>query len=146
MIWTRVQSSPSNNAANSTGDSFITPSMIGGQRRLSDRKRREEHSAKCRRRRNRAQSGTHGGFQNAFCGRECDETRADCTSRLRQQHGLPGRLQDIALTNIEIVSLDDETVTIQLLGTQHRALTRALTGAGDSVIGVVLRTTAITRC
>ena len=34
----------------------------------------------------------------------------------------------------------------ELLGTQHRALTRALTGAGDSVIGVVLRTTAITRC
>src|SRR3984957_15011230 len=32
IVWTRVQSRPSNNAANSTGVSFIAPSMIGGQR------------------------------------------------------------------------------------------------------------------
>src|ERR1700692_1696330 len=32
IVWTRVQSRPSNSAANSTGESFITPFMIGGQR------------------------------------------------------------------------------------------------------------------
>src|SRR6202453_2091945 len=32
VVWTRVQSMPSNSAANSTGESFTTPSIIGGQR------------------------------------------------------------------------------------------------------------------
>ena len=33
-LWTRVQSSPSNNAANSTADSRIMPSITGGHRKL----------------------------------------------------------------------------------------------------------------
>jgi hypothetical protein len=33
VVCTRVQSSPSNRAANSTGESLITPSTMGGQRK-----------------------------------------------------------------------------------------------------------------